>query len=102
MDFREADVLPLQRLHLFLQVITHEVELVCVVFFCRVEGCFRAGHGEYQPSMTGIDCGEPENIAEESAIRIRILAVNDYVGARDHRPSRETHLSLGLAVTGTS
>jgi hypothetical protein len=47
---------------------------------------------ENEPTVADVDIGEAENVAEEGAIRLRILRVEEYVCAGDHirQPSRMT------------
>jgi len=54
-DWSEADLLPLQRLHHRFQVIAHKVEFVKIVLLRRMKGRFGSWHGEQQPSVAGVD-----------------------------------------------
>jgi hypothetical protein len=45
---------------------------------------FRGWQGKNKPAVTGVHSGKFENIAKESAVAFRILAVNDNVGSGDH------------------
>src|SRR5713226_7603007 len=50
----------------------------------RVECCFSWRQRKDQPAMACIHRLEPENVAEEGAVRFRIFTVNNDVSARDH------------------
>src|ERR1700753_3294053 len=50
-----------------------------------MKGGFRGRQSEDEPSVTCIHRWETENIPEECPVGLGILAVNDYVGTRDHR-----------------
>jgi hypothetical protein len=39
---------------------------------------------EDQPAVTGVHMREPENVAKEGPIGLRVLAVNDHMRAVDH------------------
>jgi hypothetical protein len=73
-----------QRHHLGLETFTHQVELVAIRAFGRMKRRFCWRQSEDQPSVTGIDRGEPKHIAKEDAVGLRILAVEDYMCARNH------------------
>jgi hypothetical protein len=76
--FREGD-------HLGFQVVAHEIEFVGSTGLIRgVECGFCRRQGEDQPSMACIHGFEPEDVAEESAVRLGVFAVDDDVRARDH------------------
>jgi hypothetical protein len=82
---RRAWNIPLdQGSHLGLQVIAHEVELMRPILSGGVEGGFGWGQSEDQPAMAGVDGFQSENIAEECAIRLGILAVDNDVSAGNH------------------
>jgi hypothetical protein len=66
------------------QIVTHQEDLVTTIRIGRVNGGFRRGKAENRPSVSGIDGGEAEHIAEEGAIRIGISATEDYVSTNDH------------------
>jgi hypothetical protein len=70
-----------------LDVVAHQIELVNVVLFRRVNGDLGRRQAKDKPALTGVDVGEPQNIAEKSTVRIRVLAVNDRMGANDHSDS---------------
>ena len=81
---RANDVFSRQASHLRLKVFTHKVELMAIILFGRMEGCFGWRQGEYQPAMAGIDRHQTQHIAKEGAVCLRILAINDDMCARDH------------------
>ena len=85
--------------HLGFQVVAHEIEFVgtTTIFAGRVECGLCGRQGEDQPAVTCIDGLEPEDVAEEGAVRIGVFAVEDYVSARDHWNSPEM---LGTSRVG--
>jgi hypothetical protein len=85
--FGAVDALYFERGNLGLEVIAQEVKLVAAVFFGGMHGCFGWRQGEDKPSVTGVDVGKAEYVAEEVAICFRILAVDDDVCAKDHASS---------------
>ena len=46
---------------------------------------FRGRQGKNKPAVTGVHRRKFENIAKESAVAFRVLAVNDYMSAGNHR-----------------
>jgi hypothetical protein len=85
--------------HFGFQVVAQEIEFVDnTIFVGRVECGFCRRHGEDQPAMTRIDGLEPEDVAEEGAVGFGVFAVEDYVGARDHRNSPEMHGTSRVGV----
>src|SRR2546429_3528931 len=76
--------LSLQRFHRRLQVVAHEVELVQIVLLRGMKCSFRSRQRENEPAVTGIHSGKFENIAKESAVAFRILAVNDSLLSGEH------------------
>src|SRR5208337_1263954 len=75
--------LPFQRLHRRLQVVAHEVQFVQVVLFGRMKRSFCGRQRKDEPAVTSIHRGKLENIAKESAIAFRILAVDDGMSTGD-------------------
>src|ERR1700737_4975474 len=73
--------LPLQRFHRRLEVVAHEVELVQVVLLGWMKRSFRSRQRKNEPAVTGVHRGKLENIAKESAVAFRVLAVNDDVSS---------------------
>jgi len=55
-----------------------------VVSLGGMEGGLRGGKGEDQPSVTSVHPRKPEDVAEESAVGVRIMAVDNYVCTIDH------------------
>src|SRR5262245_29658401 len=84
---RAADALCGERRDLGLQVVTHEVELVPVIFVGRMKRRLGRRQREDEPSAAGVDGCESEDVTEKGAISGHILAVHDYVRAEDHEPS---------------
>ena len=81
---RADHVLSREISHLGFQVGAHEIELMAIVFFCRMKGCLCWWHREDQPTVAGIDGCQPQHIAKEDAVCLGILAINDDMCARDH------------------
>jgi hypothetical protein len=71
------------------EVVAHEVEAGVVPGGAlrpggrRVEGGLGGRQGEDQPAVAGIDGGKAQDVAEECAVGVRVLAVEDDVGAVD-------------------
>jgi hypothetical protein len=57
---------------------------VTLAFFFGVQSGFSGRQCEDEPSVTGIDCAEIEDVAEEDAIRFGICAIEQDVSAGDH------------------
>lgn len=80
-----------------MQVVAHEIEdgpkqvVPCMklrgIAAGGVERDFCRGQGEYQPTLTGIDRGEFQNVAKECPICCRIFAVQEDMSADDHEAS---------------
>jgi hypothetical protein len=71
-------------------VVAQQVELVHVVLLARVHGHLARRQAEDQPALAHVHAGEPEHLAQESAIGVRVRAVEDGMGTDDHGapPSR--------------
>jgi hypothetical protein len=67
-----------------LDVVAHQKELVLVVLLRRVHRHLARRQAEDEPAAAGVDSGEAEHVAKECAIRVRIPAVDDRVGSRQH------------------
>jgi len=67
-------------------VVAHEVELVHVVRGGGVHSDLGGRQREDEPAVPGVCERVPENIAEERAVCLRVLAVDDDVRAVDHAP----------------
>src|SRR5450755_2445685 len=80
-------LLTLQRLHRSLQVVAHEVQLVQVVLLGGMKRSLSRWQRKNQPAMPRLHCRKLKNVAKESAVAVRILAINDDVSSVDHRPS---------------
>jgi len=82
--------------YLGLQVVTHEVKFVATTLFGGMNRRFRWRQREDQPSAAGVNAGKAEDVPEERAIGRRILAIYDYMGAKDHPllPSPRTNCKL--------
>src|ERR1700720_3519130 len=83
LDLSALNVLRGKGGHLGFQVFAYEIEFVGTIFFGRVESRFSRRQREDQPAMSRIHRLEPENVAEERAVRIGVFAVNNYVSARN-------------------
>src|SRR6266567_3302937 len=76
--------------HFGFQVVADEIELVGIATLIgRVECGFRRRQGEDEPAVTCIHGSEPEDVAEEGAVCLGVIAVEDYVSAGDHLPPPE-------------
>src|ERR1700730_12094654 len=84
LNFREPNALFFEGSHLDLQIVTHEIKFVGTTLIGRVDCGFSRRQGEKQPAMTCIHGFETEDIAEEGAVGLGILTVDNYVSARDH------------------
>jgi hypothetical protein len=67
-----------------LDVVAGEIELVSRLAVSGMDGDLGRREREDQPPFAGIDAGEPEGVAKESSIRLRIAAVEDEVCTFDH------------------
>src|SRR5262249_48020206 len=94
-DLGTADVLRLEQLDLGGQVVAHEIEYgsqlamaavqhLPVGFIVRMDAGFRRGQLEDQPTASGVDGRELENVAKEGAIGLGIVAVEKDVSADQH------------------
>jgi hypothetical protein len=101
LHFRTPDALPGERRYLSLQVVTHKIKLVPAVLFGGMNRHFGRGHRENQPTVAGVHGRESEDVAEEGAIRRRILAVDNYVGAKDHAPRSGSRRTIGYIIRVT-
>jgi uncharacterized protein (UPF0548 family) len=68
-------------------VVAHQEELVDVVLVGRMHRHLGWRQREDQPPVTRIDRLVLEHVAEERAVSVRILAVDDDVSAMNHAPS---------------
>jgi hypothetical protein len=84
LDCRKGDAPCRQEHHLDFEIFTHEVEFRATVVLGRMKRGFCRRQSEDQPSVTGVDGREPKHIAKEDAVRLRILAVDDDMSARNH------------------
>jgi hypothetical protein len=73
-----------ERSHFRFQVVANEIELVWAVFIGGVERGLSGRECENEPAVAGIDGHESENVAEEGAVCVSVLCVDDYVSTRDH------------------
>src|ERR1700676_185563 len=81
---RALNTLVFEGSHLDLQIVTHEIKFVGTTLIGRVDCGFSRRQGEKQPAMTCIHGFETEAIAEEGAVGLGILSVDNCVSARDH------------------
>src|SRR5262245_41039506 len=75
-------------------VVTLQVELVPARPVGRVYRQLGGWQGENQPALTGVNGVETEDVAEEGADVVRLLAVDDGVSAGDHFCSSWRHSAL--------
>src|SRR5713101_8164889 len=81
---RTVDTLRSERCDLSREIVADEIELMSNSIFGGMDGNLRRRQCEDQPLMAGIHRREFEDVAEERAIGLRILAVHDHMGAKDH------------------
>src|SRR5271166_835229 len=86
-DIRTRHAFLLQRGHLRLEIVTHEIEFMPVILLGGMERRFPRRQSKNQPSVARIHRLESENISKEGAIRLRVLAVHDDMRTVDHEPS---------------
>jgi hypothetical protein len=86
LNFRTLHTLFRERSHFGFQIVAHEIEFVDSTLLGRVECGFCRRQGENQSAMAGIHGFETEDVAEKSAVRLGILAVNNYMSTRNHLP----------------
>src|SRR6202030_917370 len=84
LNFRALNALFFEGSHLDLQIVAHEIKFVGTTLIGRVDCGFSRRQGENQPAMTCIHGFETEDIAEEGAVGLGILTVDNYVSAGDH------------------
>src|SRR5215469_1683397 len=96
-DFRTLDVLLREGGYFPFQVVAQEIKFVCIMVLGRVESCFCRGQGKDQPAMPRIHRFETQNVAEERAVRLSVLTVNDYMSATNHFPSPQQSSSERFA-----
>src|SRR5215469_11979096 len=93
LDLRTTHVLGLEQLDLGGQVVAHEVEyrsqlamaaVLPVGFIGRMDAGFPLGQLEDQPTASGVDGRELENVAKERAIGLGIVAEEKDVSAGQH------------------
>src|SRR5438067_12009440 len=65
-----------------------------VVCLGGMEGRFRLGKTEDQPSVTGVYGRKPQCVTKEVAVGLCVLTVDDYMRAVDHRILLPFHQSL--------
>src|SRR5260370_7456053 len=89
--------------HLGFQAVAQEIEFVGTIHIGWVERGFCWRQSEDQPTMTCIHGFEPEDVAEECAVRLDVFTVNDHVSAKNHIHSKAmSRLILHRAFTSIS
>jgi hypothetical protein len=86
-DGRKPDPLSRQLGHRRVQVIAHQMQLMRR---CTVHGMYsdlNRREPEDQPSPSGVNTGEIEDVPEEYAICFCVATVNDHVATVDHTAS---------------
>src|SRR5713226_9572531 len=81
---RTPDALRLERQYLGLEIVTHEIEFVPVTVLGRVDRHFCRRQREDQPTVASVHGSKSEDVPQESSVSSCILAVYDYMGAKDH------------------
>src|SRR6202044_1812681 len=79
-------------------VVAHQIKLVDVILLGGVHRHFCGWQREDQPAVTGVGVAVLQNVAEEGAVGVGVLAVEDDVSSMDH----DAQGTRGLAATGTS
>src|SRR4029453_13502438 len=69
---------------LCLNLVAHQIEVLLVAGPGRVASDFGGWCGEDQPPLTRINPGKAKHVAEKSAVRLGVTAVDDRVHACDH------------------
>jgi hypothetical protein len=62
-----------ERGHLGLEIVTHEIKFVPIIFFGGMECGLRGRQSKNQPSVPGINRSESENVAKEGTISLGIF-----------------------------
>src|SRR5215468_7783109 len=84
---RHGDTLRSECDDLGLQIVTHQKEFVPLELLGGMNGQFCRRQREDQPPVTGVHCRKSEYVPAEGAISRCILAVEDYVRAKNHERS---------------
>src|ERR1035437_5971710 len=71
-------------------VVTQQEQLSAISPVSWVDAEFRRRQREDRPGTARVDAGQPEDIAEEGADRIRLVGVDDGMDAGDPPPSLQT------------
>src|SRR5271156_3707026 len=100
LTFSELYALLRERSHFGFQIVAHEIKFVGAARVGRVDGGFRRRQSEDQPAMTRIHGFETEDFAEKRAVRFGVFAVNNYVGAGKHLPSKRNGERLTACRVG--
>src|SRR5262245_9386698 len=87
LQVRHCDTLRSEGDDLGLQIVTHQKEFVPLKFLGGMNGQFCRRQREDQPPMAGVHCRKSEYVPAEGAISRCILAVEDYVRAKNHERS---------------
>src|SRR5262245_25988047 len=69
-----------------LQIVTHQKEFVPLKVLGGMNGQLCRRQREDEPPVAGVHCRKSEYVPAEGAISRGILAVEDYVRAKDHEP----------------
>src|ERR1700733_12018749 len=81
---RTRNALGLERRDLGFHVIAHKIKLMPAIVPRGMNSQLGRRQSEDQPSMAYIDERKTKNIAQKNAIRLRILAIDDDMRAKDH------------------
>src|ERR1700680_273055 len=81
---RTPNALLSERPDLGLQIVTHEIELVPVILFGRMNRRFCRRQREDQPSLASVHGCQSEDVPKEETISRRILAVHADMRTKDH------------------
>src|SRR5688572_24314433 len=81
---RKLDSLALQLPDRRLHVVAHQRQVRDAARFIRMDAELRGRQRENEPSMSGVNGLESQRVAQERAIRLRVLRVNERMDSGDH------------------
>src|SRR5712692_9138989 len=84
LHFRTVNTFFAECRYLGLQIVTHEIEFVPAGLFGEMNRHFCGRQCEDQPFMAGVHGWKSEDVPEEGAISLCVLAGDDYMGAKHH------------------
>src|SRR6267154_3271706 len=84
LNVRTLNALRCEESHFYFQIVAHEIEFVSDILVRWMDCSFSWRQSEDQPAVTRIHAFETEDIAEKCTVQFGILAVDNYMSARDH------------------